>query len=136
MVKEFTSFLTKSNAMALAIGVIIGAAVGKVVSALTDDILMPLISPLIPGGDWREAKIVLSTSTNAAGEITENAILWGHFLGTVLDFVIIAFVIFLIMRARLKPAPEAPMKTCPECQEAIPAAAKRCRACTSAVSVA
>ena len=135
MFKEFTAFLTKSNALALAVGVIIGAAVGKVVSALTDDILMPLISPLIPGGDWRQAKIVLSTSVDAAGKVTENAILWGHFLGTLLDFVIIAFVIFLIMRALLKPAPEAPMKTCPECQEMIPAAAKRCRACTSAVSV-
>ncbi len=136
MFKEFYGFLTKSNALALAVGVIIGAAVGKVVSALTDDLLMPLISPLLPAGNWREARIVLSTSVDAAGKVTENAILWGHFLGTLLDFAIIAFVIFLVMRALLKPAPAAPVKVCPECQETIPAAAKRCRACTSAVGAA
>jgi large conductance mechanosensitive channel len=134
MYREFHAFITKSNALALAIGVIIGAAVGKVVSALTDDILMPVISPLIPGGDWRQAKVVLSRGVDAAGNPTENAILWGHFLGTLLDFVIIAFVVFLIMRAILKPAPEAPVKTCPECLEAIPLPAKRCRACTSPVA--
>jgi large conductance mechanosensitive channel len=135
MIREFSAFLTKTNALALAIGVIIGVAVGKVVSALTDDILMPLITPLLPGDDWREAKIVLSSSVDAAGEVTENAILWGHFLGTVLDFIIIAFVVFMVVRALLRPAPDAPVKTCPECRELIPAAATRCRACTSAVSV-
>lgn len=134
MIKEFYAFLTKSNALALAVGVIVGAAVGKVVSALTDDLIMPLIGPLFPGGNWREAKLVLTSSVDAAGKVTENAILWGHLLGSILDFVIIAFVIFLIMRALLKPAPEAPVKVCPECQESIPAAAKRCRACTSPVA--
>jgi large conductance mechanosensitive channel len=101
MIKDFYGFLTRSNALALAIGVIIGAAVGKVVSALTDDILMPLVSPLLPAGNWREAKLVLSRGTDAAGAVTENAILWGHFLGTLLDFLIIALVIYLIMKALL-----------------------------------
>ncbi len=134
MFKDFYGFLTKSNALALAVGVIIGAAVGKVVTALTDDLIMPVIGPLFPSGNWREAKLVLSSSVDAAGKVTENAILWGHFLGTLLDFIIIAFVIYLVMRALLKPAPAAPVKVCPECQESIPVAAKRCRACTSAVA--
>ena len=60
MFEEFSKFLTKTNAMALAVGVIIGAAVGKVVDSLVKDVLMPLIGLALPGGDWREAKLVLS----------------------------------------------------------------------------
>lgn len=125
MVAEFRGFLTKTNALALAVGVIIGAAVGKVVSALSDDILMPVIGLFLPGGDWREAKLPLSG---------ENAILYGHFLGTLVDFVVISFVLFLILRTLVKPvaAPAAEeTKKCPECLEMIPAAARRCRACTA-----
>lgn len=132
MLKEFKNFLLQTNALALAVGVIIGGAVGKVVSSLVADILMPLISLVIPGGNWRAAKIVLSTTTDAAGKTIENAITLGTFLGTVLDFVIIAAVVFLVTKSLLKPAPAAPaapMKTCPECLESIPQAARRCRAC-------
>jgi len=134
MLSDFKAFLTKSNALALAIGVIIGAAIGSVVSALSADILMPLISLALPGGNWREAKTVLSTSTDAAGKVTENAILYGHFIGTLLDFVIIAFVVFMITKSLLKPAPAAPAektKKCPECMDSVPEAAKRCRSCTA-----
>jgi large conductance mechanosensitive channel len=137
MIAEFRGFLTKTNALALAIGVIIGAAVGNVVSSLAADILMPVIGKALPGGDWRQAKIVLSTATDAAGKTTENAILYGHFLGTVVDFLIISFVVFLIVKALVKPVPEPPaqpMKACPECLEMVPAAARRCRACASAIS--
>ncbi len=134
MIGEFRGFLTKTNALALAIGVIIGAAVSNVVSGLAADILMPVIGLLLPGGDWRQAKLVLRTVTDAAGKTTESAILYGHFLGTVLDFLIIALVVFLIVKALVKPAPEEPMKTCPECLEKVPMAARRCRACTSALS--
>ncbi len=137
MIAEFRGFLTKTNALALAIGVIIGAAVGNVVSALSADILMPFIGLFLPSGDWREAKYVLKTSTDAAGKVTESAILYGHFIGTVLDFLIISFVVYLIVRILVRPAPAppvVPMKTCPECQEMIPAAARRCRACTSALA--
>jgi large conductance mechanosensitive channel len=132
MVTEFRAFLTKTNAMALAVGVIIGAAVGNVVSALVADILMPPIGLLMPGSTWREAKVVLSTTTNAAGEPVENAILYGHFIGTLIDFIVIAFVVFLLTKWLLKPGPVA-TKDCPECLEAIPLAARRCRACTAAV---
>jgi large conductance mechanosensitive channel len=133
MWREFREFLLKQNALALAIGVIIGAAMGRVVSSLVADLLMPVISLGIPGGDWRAAKIVLSESVGPDGKPIVNAINYGAFCGTILDFLIVAFVVFLLVRAMLKPAPAAPVKTCPFCQETIPAAATRCRACTSAV---
>lgn len=133
MFEEFKQFLLKTNALALAIGVIIGAAVGKVVSSLVGDILMPVIGLIIPGGAWRELKWVLTTKPDGS---PANAITYGAFVGSVVDFVIIAFVVFLITKALLKPAPAAPAppsKECPECKETIPAAARRCRACGSAV---
>lgn len=136
MIGEFRAFLTKTNALALAVGVIIGAAVGNIVSALAADLLMPIISLIIPGGSWREARIVLSKSTDATGKVVENAIQYGHFLGTVIDFLIISLVLFLIIRTLVKPPKvEAaePMRQCPQCLEMIPTAAKKCRACTSAV---
>ena len=132
MLKEFKSFLLQTNALALAVGVIIGGAVGKVVSSLVADILMPLISLAIPGGSWKESKFILSSSVDAAGKTVENAVSYGAFLGTVIDFVIIAAVVFIIGKAMIKPAPAPPapaVKTCPECLESIPQAARRCRAC-------
>jgi large conductance mechanosensitive channel len=136
MIAEFRGFLTKTNALALAVGVIIGAAVGNIVSALAADLLMPIIGLVLPGGGWREAKIVLQTSTDAAGKVTENAILYGHFLGTFIDFIIISLVLFLIIKALVRPAPVTapePVKTCPECLEVVPQAARRCRACTATI---
>lgn len=136
MIAEFRGFLTKTNALALAVGVIIGAAVGKVVSSLTADILMPIIGLGLPGGDWRSAKVVLKTTTDAEGKVVESAVLYGQFIGTIIDFLVISFILFLIVRALIKPAPVAAaeeMRKCPECMEMIPAAARRCRACTAAV---
>jgi len=135
MISEFRGFLTKTNALALAVGVIIGAAVGNLVSGLASDILMPVISLILPGGTWREAKLVLSSSTDVSGKVVENAILYGRFIGAVIDFLVISLVLFLIIRTLVKPAPVAtpePQKQCPECLEMIPAAARRCRACASA----
>jgi large conductance mechanosensitive channel len=137
MISDFRAFLTKTNAMALAVGVIIGAAVGNVVAALVADVVMPLVGLLLPSGDWRLARIVLSTATDATGKVTENAVLYGHLAGTIIDFVIIAFIVFLIVRWLVKPdpaPPPAPTKSCPECLEKIPAAARRCRACTASVT--
>src|SRR6185369_15761888 len=96
---EFKAFLTKSNALALAIGVIIGAAMGKVVTALVGDLLMPVIGMAMPKGDWRQAQWVLSEGVDAAGKPTVNAIKYGDFLGNVVDFIVIAFVVFLITKA-------------------------------------
>lgn len=123
VVSEFRGFLTKSNALALAVGVIIGAAVGNVVTALVGDILMPIISIILPSHDWHQSKWVINGSS----------ILYGHFAGVVVDFLIIAFVVFVITKALLRPEPAPPTKTCPQCLEAVPKAATRCRACTSAL---
>ena len=135
MLQDFKAFLTKSNALALAIGVIIGAATGKVVSGIVDDLLMPVIGLVLPSGDWREAKFVMRTVTDAKGKVTDSAIAYGHLIGTVLDFAFIAFVVFLITKALIKPAPPGPpTRSCPECLEVIPAEARKCKACGSSVA--
>ena len=131
--KGFLAFLQETNALALAVGVIIGGAVGKVVSSLVGDILMPLISLAMPAGDWREAKVALTRTADGAAD---KALGVGTFSGTIVDFVIIAFVVYTITKTLLKPAPAAPAaatKQCGECLETVPAAAKKCRACGSNV---
>jgi large conductance mechanosensitive channel len=134
MLEDFKKFLLQTNALALAVGVIIGGAVGKVVSSLVSDILMPVIGLGIPGGAWRDQKFVLSSNPDGTAA---NAITYGAFLGTVVDFVIIAAAVFFITKALIKPAPApaAPAtRECPECLETIPKSARRCRACGSPVS--
>ena len=133
MVREFREFLLKQNALALAIGVIIGAAVGRVVTSLVGDLLMPVISLGMPQGDWRASKIVLSQTLGPDGKEVVNAINYGAFLGTVVDFMIVAFVVFVIVRQFIKPEPAAPTKVCSFCLETVPAEATKCRACTSAL---
>lgn len=131
--KGFLDFLKQTNALALAIGVIIGGAIGKVVSSLAGDLLMPLISLAMPSGNWREAKIAL---THAPDGTVEKALGIGTFAGAVVDFVIIAAVVYWITKVAMKPAPAPPpppTKQCGECLETVPAAAKKCRACGSAV---
>lgn len=124
--KEFREFLLRQNAFALAIGVIIGAAIGKVVAGIVEDILMPVIGVVLPGGDWRTAQLVLSGS---------NAIKYGDLLGRIVDFIFVALVVYALTKIFLekKAVDEAPTtKACAECLEMIPIAARRCRACTSA----
>jgi large conductance mechanosensitive channel len=133
MVREFREFLLKQNALALAVGVIIGAAIGKVVTSMVSDILMPVISLAMPQGEWRAAKIILSQSVGPDGKEVVNAINYGAFIGTIIDFVIVALVVFMIVRQLIKPAPDAPTKVCTFCRETIPAEATKCKACTSAV---
>ena len=133
MMAEFVEFLRKTNALALAVGVIIGAAIGKVVSSVVGDLLMPIVSLFVGGGDWRALQIVLKTAPD--GKVL-SALGIGAFLGTVIDFVIIAFFIFIVARSLLKekPAPPGPaMKTCGACGESILAKATRCKHCTSTV---
>jgi large conductance mechanosensitive channel len=123
---EFREFLLKQNAFALAIGVIIGAAIAKVVTGIVEDVLMPILGLVLPGGEWRNAQFVLSG---------QNAIKYGDLFGRLIDFVIIALVVFFLTKAILeKPAPAPATKACPECLETLPAAARKCRACGSAVS--
>ncbi len=131
MWREFREFLVKRNALALAVGVIIGASLGRVVSSVVADLLMPVISLGLPGGEWRSSKIVLSEGAGPDGAPVVNAINYGAFLDTIIDFIIVAFAVFLIVRAILKPPPDAPTKGCPFCLETISAAATKCRACAS-----
>jgi len=132
--KGFKEFLLKNNVLALAVAVIVGGAVGKVVSLLAADIIMPLISPMIPGGNWREATIEFGRRMGANGKEVVNTINIGTFFGSVVDFVIIAIVVFVITKMLLKepPAPPPPpSKTCPRCKEAVAVDATRCKFCTS-----
>ena len=129
MIAEFFDFLKKTNALALAIAVIIGGAVGKVVSSIAGDLLMPVISLLIGGGDWRAWRWVLRDAPDPKQVVAIN---FGSFLGAAVDFVIIAACVFLITKALLPaPAPAPAMKDCPSCGESVLAKAKRCRYCTS-----
>jgi large conductance mechanosensitive channel len=135
MGRGFRDFLLKQNALALAVGVIIGAAIGRVVASLVADVLMPVISLGLPAGDWRASKVVLSETVGPDGARVVNSINYGTFAGTLLDFIIVAFVVFLLVQYLLKPSPDAPTKSCPFCQETIPAEAKKCRACTTVLNV-
>jgi large conductance mechanosensitive channel len=122
---EFKEFLLKQNALALAVGVIIGAAMGRVVSGVVDDLIMPIVGLVLPGGDWRTAQVTLSGN---------NAIKYGDLVGRIIDFAIVSAVVFAILKLVLeKPPPPETTKTCPQCLEPIPLLAKRCRACTSPV---
>ena len=132
MLGAFIQFLQKTNALALAVAVIIGAAIGKVVTSVVNDLLMPVIGLWLGGGDWRTWQISLKTAPD--GKVL-SALGVGSFFGTVVDFIIIAFFVFVITRVLLKeaPAPSGPaMKTCAACGESILAKATRCRYCTSA----
>jgi len=131
MIKGFKEFLLKNNVLALAIAVIVGGAVGKVVSSLAADIIMPLISLALPQGDWRNAKLVIDRATGSDGKEVIKAINYGSFFGSVIDFLIIAFVIYLLTKALLKEAPPPPSKLCPRCKESVAIDATRCKFCTA-----
>lgn len=126
MLKEFRDFAVRGNVIDLAVAVIIGGAFGKIVTSLVNDILMPLIGLLLGGINFSELSFTVG----------EAVILWGAFLQAVIDFVIIAFVIFLIVKAANKtkkeePAAEPTTKECPQCFSEIHIKAARCPNCTS-----
>jgi len=133
MIKGFKEFLLKNQVLGLAIAVIIGGALGKVVSSMVADILMPVISLILPGGEWRTAKIVLNRSVGPDGKEVINAISYGTFIGNVIDFLVIAFVVYMLTKAFIKEVAPPPTKACPECTEQIPLPSKRCKYCTAAV---
>ncbi|HEY3288822.1 MAG TPA: large conductance mechanosensitive channel protein MscL [Anaerolineae bacterium] len=95
---EFQKFLTKSNAMALAIGVIIGAATGQVVNSLVEDIINPLIGVLLANVDLANAKIVLGTITGPDGKVVENALRYGNFISVLINFIIVMLVVFFVAK--------------------------------------
>jgi len=125
LAKDFKEFLLKQNALALAVGVVIGAAVGKVVSAIVQDTIMPVVGLVLPGGEWRTWSVPLTH--DASGNVT-NAIKYGDLLGQLVDFTIVAIVIFAVTKALLR---KASSKPCPRCTEDVAVAATRCKYCTS-----
>ncbi len=136
MIQGFKAFLLKNQVLALAIAVVMGAAVGKVVSSVVADIIMPLISLVLPAGEWRTAKLVLTRSVGPDGKEVVNALNYGNLLGNVVDFLVIAFVVYMITKALIKEAPAPPTKPCPRCTEALPVAATKCKYCTADLTAA
>ncbi|MHB9108068.1 MAG: large-conductance mechanosensitive channel protein MscL [Armatimonadota bacterium] len=140
MFKEFKEFAMRGSVLDLAVGIIIGGAFGKIVSSFVGDVLMPPLGLLLGKMDFSNLFISLNGQTyaslqaaKAAGAPTLN---YGLFANTVIDFIFVAFAVFLLVRAvnRMKrqEAPAAPTtKNCPFCQSSIPLAATRCPQCTS-----
>ena len=142
MLKEFKEFAMRGNVVDMAVGIIIGAAFGKIVNSFVSDILMPPIGVLLGKVDFANLFLNLSgksyeslTSAKAAGAATLN---YGLFLNTMVDFVIVAFAIFLLIRQvnRLKAKPELTTKECPYCRSKISLKASRCPHCTSELQAA
>ena len=107
MLSEFKGFLTKTNALALAIGVIIGTALGAVVNSLVNDVIMPPIGLLLGGVDFTQLKIVLKAAVGGDSK-TEVAIRWGSFINVVIAFLVIAAVVFWIGKLLIREEPAAP----------------------------
>ena len=98
MWKEFKEFVSQGNVLDLAVGVIIGAAFGKIVASLVDDLLMPIVGMLFGGAKFSDLAIKLGTITNEKVEIVANLLKYGSFIQAIIDFLILAFVIFLIVK--------------------------------------
>jgi large conductance mechanosensitive channel len=148
MFKEFKEFAMRGNVVDMAVGIVIGAAFGKIVSSLVADLLMPPIGFLLGGVDFsnlfaviKEGKVAgpynALADAQAAGAVTIN---YGMFINQIVSFTIVAFALFLVVKAmnsvrREAPAPAAAptTKDCPQCAMSIPIAAKRCPHCTSQI---
>jgi large conductance mechanosensitive channel len=142
MLKEFKAFVLRGNVLDLAVGIIIGAAFGTVVKSLVDDVIMPPVGLALGNVDFANLFLLLEpgakapppyatvADASAAGAVTIN---YGQFINNVVAFIIVAFVVFLIVRAvnRLRPQEAAATKDCPYCRMAIPAGASRCPHCTT-----
>ncbi len=126
----FKAFLLKTNALALAVGVVIGVAMGNVVTTLVNNVIMPPIGLVLGNVDFSEMKWVLKA---ASGSQKEVAIQYGLFINAVIAFIVVALVVYVIAMIFLRPAPEPPTKTCPFCKETVPADATKCKACASAI---
>lgn len=140
MLREFREFAMKGNVIDLAVAFILGAAFGKIVTSFVNDIVMPPLGLILGRVDFANLYYNLSggnyASLKAAKDAGAAVIAWGQFINIVLEFIIVAFVMFLIVRqmnrAKAPPAPEAvTTKDCPFCLSKVPLQASRCPACTS-----
>jgi large conductance mechanosensitive channel len=142
MLKEFKQFAARGNVIDLAVGVIIGAAFGKVVSSLVSDVVMPPIGLIIGRVDFRNLYITLNGQQYASLAEAQKAgaptINYGIFVNTIIEFLIVAFVVFLLVRQVNKwlpaPAPAEPRRDCPFCATSIPVRARKCPFCTADLS--
>lgn len=134
MIQEFKAFAMRGNVVDMAVGIIIGAAFGKIVSSLVNDVLMPPIGALLGGVDFSNLAVTVKELSATAPAVV---IKYGLFINTVIDFIIVAFVIFMLIKGMntLKkkevPAAAPTTKNCPECLMPIPIDAKRCGHCTT-----
>lgn len=144
MLNDFKTFVLKGNVLDLAVAVIIGTAFGAIVTSLVNDVIMPPVGMILGHIDFKELFLSLNGTqypTLAAAKIAAAPVIaYGQFLNTVINFIIVAFVIFLVVRVASKrkgvPAPAIPTtKDCQFCFTAIPIPAKRCPNCTSQLSV-
>jgi large conductance mechanosensitive channel len=133
--KEFKSFAMRGNVVDMAVGIIIGAAFGKIISSLVGDIIMPPIGVLIGGVDFSSLAFTIKAAT---AESTAVVIKYGQFINIFIDFLIVAFAMFMIIQAmnrlvkKQEVVPASPTtKECPECLMVIPVNAKRCGHCTA-----
>src|ERR1700726_2835346 len=146
MLKEFKAFVMRGNVIDLAVGVIIGAAFGKIVASLVDDIIMPPVGRLLGHVDFSNLFVSLNgthydtvAAAKAAGAATLN---YGLFLNTVINFLIVAFAVFLLVRQvnrlapKPAPAPAPATRDCPYCLSAVPVKATKCAHCTSELRAA
>ena len=143
MFKEFREFIARGNVVDLAVAVIIGAAFGRIITSLVEGVIMPPVGLLLGKADFSNLFIDISRATPPPVSLADAqlrglpVIAYGRFINDIVNFLIVAFVIFLVVKAvnRLRAAPPPPPNTkdCPYCITAIPLAAKRCPACTSEV---
>ena len=142
MLKEFKEFISKGSALDLAVGVVIGASFTAIVKAIVDGMIMPVVGLMLGKVDFANRFLVLSDgatpgpySTLAAAQGAGAVVLtWGLLINSIVSFVMVAFVLFLLVKAVNKirrPAEGPEMRDCPFCVTSIPAAATRCPACTS-----
>jgi large conductance mechanosensitive channel len=134
MWKEFREFAFKGNVVDLAIGVVIGGAFGKIVSAIVADVIMPIVSLVMPDGEWRKAAITVR-QLPPDGPEGDVRLMVGNLASVVVDFLIVGFVLFLVVRTinrfRAAPPPTPNTKECPQCAEMVAIKAHRCKFCTS-----
>jgi large conductance mechanosensitive channel len=122
LAQEYREFVLKSNMLAMATGIVIGSAVGKVVDGIVKFLVMPIVGIFSPNGDWAQALKYDRGSFHLP---------YGEFLRVLVDFFIIATIVFLATKAFFRPAPAPPTKPCKMCLEPIHQDAKRCKFCTS-----
>jgi large conductance mechanosensitive channel len=134
MLKEFKEFVMRGNVIDMAVGIVVGIAFGKIITSLVNDVIMPPIGLLLGKVDFSNLVITLRTQTAQSAAVT---IKYGAFINTIINFIIIAFVMFIVIRQAnhltkfgQKPT-ESATKDCPYCYTKIPVKASRCSGCTA-----